>query len=84
MPNTRFNVGDQVRLARRARLQLASNGTYEVVKVLAGDETEVSYRVKAWDEPFPRTIPEHELSFDERPLDDRVPLPPGAWLEIRA
>jgi hypothetical protein len=71
----KFAVGDHIRLASRALLRLASNGTYQVEKVMTGDETEIFYRVKAWDEPFSRTIPEHEISLDQRAIEERLPFP---------
>jgi hypothetical protein len=75
MLEPKFAVGDHIRLASRALLRLASNGTYQVERVMTGDEAEVFYRVKGWDEPFSRTIPEHEVSLDLRAIEERIPFP---------
>src|ERR1044072_502263 len=75
MRRPKFVVGDHIRLASRGLLRLARNGKYEVEKVMTGDEVEVFYRVKGWDEPFSRSMPEHEISLDQRAINEPMPYP---------
>ena len=62
MLNThKFRLGQTVYFTAKPLGHMASNGTYQVVKLLPSDGDEHQYRIKSSDEAFERVAKESQL-----------------------
>jgi len=57
----KFRIGQTVYFTAKPLGHMASNGTYQVVKLLPSDGDEHQYRIKSSDEAFERVAKESQL-----------------------
>jgi hypothetical protein len=62
----KFQVGQSVDLIPRV-IRQAAKGSYEIVRLMPGNEDEPVYRIKSTAERYERVVPESELEPSEEP-----------------
>jgi hypothetical protein len=65
-PMHKFQVGQSVDLIPRV-IRQAAKGSYEIIRLMPGNEDEPVYRIKSAAERYERVVPESELEPSTEP-----------------